>query len=447
MSLCKPNPVKRLPSDLPNEIDLLRSLIRFPTVNPPGNERGCIEFIAELLEDYGVKTEMVAQHPDRPNLMAHIPGRGEAPPLLLYGHVDVVPVDDQTWSVPPFDAVLKDGMLWGRGALDMKGGVTILLLAFLSCLENTPPGDVVLAILVDEETGGAAGAEFLAQNHPQFFTGVRHAIGEFGGFTLHLGKHRFCPIQVAEKRYCRLEITFTGPGGHASIPPKGTSISKAARFLAALERSPLPVKISPAAKAMLSHLSVGLPAGLPRLLFTLLANPLSAPFALKLMGAKARMFEPLVRSMITPTVIRAGGKHNVVPERVVVECDVRLTPGQTVEEMEDHLRDLLKDEGTIAIRASTPARGDLDLSQFPLLAEVAKETDPSATPIPLLLPGVTDARHFNLLGIQTYGFLPMLLPGDINFMSLIHAADEHIPVKMLAGGARAVASFIARYRG
>jgi acetylornithine deacetylase/succinyl-diaminopimelate desuccinylase-like protein len=329
----------------------------------------------------------------------------------------------------------------------MKGGVTMLLVAFLKCLADAPPGDVILALFADEEAGGACGAEYVVRHHAHLFAGVRHAIGEFGAFTFHFGGRRFFPIQIAEKRHCQLDLTFTGPGGHAAIPPKDTAISQAARFVARLERSPMPIKVSASAKAMFEQLSAGLPIGAPRALIKLLSSRLLAPVALSAMGTKARMFEPLIRSVITPTVVRAGTKRNVVPEQVVIEFDVRMVPGQHPGEIEAHIRRLLKGNGTLSIRATDAVNRDPDLSQFSLLAEIVRRIDPSAIPVPMLLPGVTDSRHLDALAIQTYGFLPMVLPSDMNFMSLIHGADERIPATTLAVGTEAIGAFISRYRG
>ena len=164
-------------------VEVLRELLRFDTTNPPGNEGECIAYVQRLLTDAGVDSRVVARDDARPNLLARLPGSGEAPPLLLYGHVDVVTTAGQRWTRPPFSAELVDGVVWGRGALDMKGGVAMLVDAFLRAArgELKPRGDVILAVLSDEEAGGDFGARFLAEEHADLFTGVRHALGEFGG--------------------------------------------------------------------------------------------------------------------------------------------------------------------------------------------------------------------------------------------------------------------------
>src|ERR671917_1957852 len=186
--------------------ELLQRLIRFNTTNPPGNERECVEWIDELLREGGFETQILAKDPERPNLLARLKGRDQAPALLLYGHVDVVPVEGQSWRHPPFEGKNVDGLVWGRGALDMKGGVAMMLAAFLRAKAEglAPPGDVLLLVLSDEESGGDYGAKYLVEEHARLFDGVRYALGEFGGFSLYVGRRRFYPIQVAEKQLCFL---------------------------------------------------------------------------------------------------------------------------------------------------------------------------------------------------------------------------------------------------
>lgn len=181
--------------------ELLQNLIRFDTTNPPGNEAECIFYINELLTGAGYKTKLVYKDSNRPNLIASLKGKDTAAPLLLYGHVDVVTTSGQEWTHPPFEGKITDGYVWGRGALDMKGGIAMMLAAFLRAKAEglTPTGDVVLAILSDEEAGGACGAKYLVENHADEFEGIQYAIGEFGAFVLHMGHKRFYPIQVAVK--------------------------------------------------------------------------------------------------------------------------------------------------------------------------------------------------------------------------------------------------------
>src|SRR5918998_6630339 len=217
--------------------ELLQRLIRFDTTNPPGNERPCIEWIAELVRAVGVEPQIVAKDPARPSLIARLPGAGTAPPFLMQGHIDVVPAAGD-WEHPPFSGDVADGYVWGRGALDMKGGLAMMIAAFLraAVADTSPPGDVVLCVLSDEEARGDLGARFLVEEHPALFDGVRFAIGEFGGFTLEIAGCRFYPMMVAEKQLCLVRATFHGPAGHGSLPVRGGAMGALGRFLDALDR-------------------------------------------------------------------------------------------------------------------------------------------------------------------------------------------------------------------
>ncbi|MDQ1354541.1 MAG: hypothetical protein QG657_4850, partial [Acidobacteriota bacterium] len=169
-------------------VELLQHLIRFNTSNPPGNERECITYISHLLEAAGIEVHLLSKDSHRPNLAARLRGKKDVPPLLLYGHVDVVPAEGRDWKYPPFEAKVADGFVWGRGALDMKGAVVMMVCAFIKAkTENLRlPGDVVLCLLSDEEDLGECGAHFLVEHHPEIFKGIRFALGEFGGFTLYV---------------------------------------------------------------------------------------------------------------------------------------------------------------------------------------------------------------------------------------------------------------------
>jgi len=204
-------------------VALLQDLIRFNTTNPPGNERLVVEYLSGLVEDVGVTVTTVAKDPERPNFVARIEGRGEPPALLLQGHVDVVPTTDQQWSRDAFSGEIVDGFVWGRGALDMKGGVAMMVSAFLDLATSgeRPAGDVVLAIVSDEEKGGEYGARFLVEEHPELLDGVKYCIGEFGGFPMTFDGHRFYPIQIAERVPVPIHLTIPGPTGHGSLPFSG----------------------------------------------------------------------------------------------------------------------------------------------------------------------------------------------------------------------------------
>ena len=425
---------------------LLQELIRFDTTNPPGNEGPCIAFVEGLLREAGLATTILAKDPARPNLLARLPGAGDAPPLLLYGHVDVVTTAGQTWRYPPFEGREADGYVWGRGALDMKGGVAMMLAAVLRARAEglTPPGDVLLAILSDEEDGGDYGARYLVEEHADRFAGVRYALGEFGGFSLHIGGRRFYPIQVAEKQVCSLRLTVRGPGGHGSLPMRGGAMAQLARLLTRLDRRRLPVHVTPVARRFLETLAAA--SGQPtRLLLRQLLNPRLTDRVLDLLGERGKVFDPLLHHTVNATIVRGGEKINVCPSEVSVELDGRLLPGYGPDDLIAELRAIVGGGVEIEVIRHDPGPPEPDLGLFDTLAGVLREADPEGIAVPLLLAGVTDGRFFARLGIQTYGFLPMRLPADFNFSASIHAADERIPVEAVAFGAEAIYRALQRF--
>lgn len=428
--------------------ELLQHLIRFDTTNPPGNEAACINYIDGLLQSLGIQTTLLEKVPGRPNLIARLKGTGSAPPFLLYGHVDVVPTAGQNWTHHPFGGELTDGYIWGRGALDMKGGVAMMLSAFMRAkAENLSlPGDVILCIVPDEEVGGLAGARFLVEEHPDLFAGVKYAIGEFGGFTLYFGGKKFYTIQVAEKQCLWLRATLRGPAGHASAPIQGGATAKLARMLTALDQNRLPIHITQAARNMFEAIANGVDAPMDMVIHGLL-DPAQADNVLEMMGDLKWSTGALLRNTVAPTVIRGGEAVNVIPATITVDMDARLVPGFTVEEMLTELQAVIGDEPEIEILNFDPGPGDPDMSLFNLLEDVLRESDPDARAIPLLLGGVTDGRFFAQLGIQTYGFLPMQLREDFNFTSAIHAADERIPADALPFGTDAIYRVLGRFGG
>ncbi len=421
--------------ELISPAELLQNLIRFNTVNPPGNEAACINYVAELLHSAGIETTILEKFPGRPNLVARLKGTGSAPPLLLYGHVDVVPVDGQTWAQPPFDANIVDGFIWGRGALDMKGGVAMLVSAFLRAhSENLSlPGDVILCLVSDEEHGGDAGAKFLVEEHPDLFAGVRYALGEFGGFTYYLGGKKFYLIQVAEKQALWLRATLRGPAGHASSPIRGGAMAKLGQMLTALDQNRLPLNITVAARNMIEAMASHLDAPMNAIMRGLL-DPDQSNNILDGMGDQALTLNPLLRDTVSPTVIRTGVAVNVIPAAVTLDLDARLLPGVAPDDFLRDLRAIIGDEVELERLFFDLGPGEPDMGLFDTLAGILQEADPAGIPIPFLLTAVTDARFFTRLGIQTYGFLPMQLPENFNFNATVHAANERVTVETIAWG-------------
>ena len=440
------SPTQERHTTFPNPVELLQRLIRFDTTNPPGNERACVDYVSNLLTKAGCDFTIVGSSPNRPNLIARLPGHGMAPPLMLYGHVDVVTTAGQDWQHPPFEGRLVDGYVWGRGALDMKSGIVMMLSAFVRAKseELHLPGDVILALISDEEGGGDAGARYLVENQRLLFQGVRYAIGEFGGFSHEVGGQRFYPIMVAEKQICHLRVTVKGPGGHSSLPQRHGAMGRMAAFLNRLERRRLPVHVTPVTQSMVDAISAKLswPQGT---VFRQLLNPMMTDTVLKLMGGKGVPFEPLLHNTANATVVRGGEQVNVAPTTVSVELDGRLLPGFGPGDLIAEVSDIAGDDLEIEVLRHDPGPGKPDMALFETLREILQAADPDGEPVPILLPGATDARFFSRLGIQTYGYLPMRLPAEFDFFHQIHGPDERIPVDALTFGTEAIYQLMRRF--
>ena len=427
--------------------ELLQELMRFDTTNPPGNEAACVGYIRDLLTAAGIDSELIARDDSRPNLIARLPGQGRAAPLLLYGHVDVVTTGFQNWTYPPFAAEEHDGFIWGRGAIDMKGGIAMLVAAFLRAkVENQPlSGDVILCILSDEEAGGNFGARFMVERHAEKFTGVRYALGEFGGFSYTLSGRRFYPIMVAEKQCCVVQAVLHGPGGHAAFPARHGTMAHLANFLRTLNIRRLPVHIPTTTRLMIETLASVL-RGQSGLALRQLLKPALTDIVLDLMGKQGEPFDPLLHNTVNATIVRGGEKDNVIPSEVAVTLDGRILPGLTADDLLRELRRLVGGdvELSVLIQDPNPAT-DPDMGLFSTLGGILQEQDHEAIPLPLLLGAVTDGRFFSRLGIQTYGFTPMLLPAGWDFIDFIHAGDERIPVDALAFGSAAISAALQRF--
>ena len=427
-------------------LELLQNLIRFDTTNPPGNEVECIKYIDNLLTEAGFQTTLLAKTANRPNLITRLKGQGTVPPLLLYGHVDVVTTANQNWTHPPFEGKVLDGWVWGRGALDMKSGIAMMLTAMLRAKAEdlTPAGDIVLAILCDEETVGPYGANFLVENHADHFQGVRYALGEFGGFTLYMGKRRFYAIQVAEKQICWMKARVYGEGGHGSMPVRGGAMAKLARLLQQLEQRSLPVHITPTVREMIDTMAATLSFSSGYVLRRLL-NPRLTNSVLKLLGESGKALDPLLRHTVAATIVRGSDKINVIPTEIELGIDGRLLPGYSPEDMMVELRHVIGDEVELELDLYHPCPGEPDMGLFDMLSSILRERDHDGVPLPMLLPGTTDAKFFSRLGIQTYGFTPMSLPEDFNFTRTIHSADERIPIEALDFGTEAIYEVLQRF--
>jgi acetylornithine deacetylase/succinyl-diaminopimelate desuccinylase-like protein len=427
-------------------VEVLQQLIRFDTTNPPGNESDCIAFVQGLLEAAGCETKIYAKDPARPNLLARLPGTGNSPPLLLQGHVDVVTTAGQSWERPPFGGELVAGEVWGRGAIDMKGAVAMFVSAFVRAAseELELPGDVILAVLSDEENGGDFGAKFLVEEHPELFEGVRHALGEAGGISQVIAGKRFYPIQLGEKQICWLKATVRGPGGHGAVIHRDGTMARLARMLDDLNRKRLPIHVTPIVRDMIETIAAHLPRPKRDLMLALL-KPAVADLVLPKLGPKLRWLETLLRNTVNATIVRGGDKVNVIPAQIDLELDGRLLPGFTPDDLIGELHEIVGNDIEVELVRHDPGLSEPDLALFEMLGSVLRELDPEGIPMPLLQGGVTDARFFAQLGIQTYGFMPMRLPADFPVLKIVHAADERIPVAALEFGTEAVTRGLQRF--
>jgi len=425
--------------------EILKNLIRHNTVNPPGNEAACINYIKGLLDWAGVQNTVVAGDPSRPNLVARIQGRGSAPPLLMYGHIDVVTTANQKWRLNPFIGEELDGYIWGRGALDMKGGIAMMLAVMMRAKADglVPAGDVLLAVLSDEESRSTYGAEYLVTSQAQLFQGVKYAIGEFGGYTSHILRHRFYPIMVSEKQGCGIIVNIYGKGGHGAWPERGGIMARVSRFLHSLEHR-LPVHITPVAKEQVRCTAEGLPSPLKQTFMQMLIPALTNS-VLDTFGQQVRMFDPILHNTVSATTIRGGESSNQIPCQVSLGLDCRLLPGFTPDDIIAELKGLAGSDVEYELSYFGGGMPQPDMGLYDTLADILREADPGSTPTPMLFPAVTDARLFAKLGIQTYGFTPLKLPPDINFEQLFHAADERVPVKALAFGSDAIYQLLQHY--
>jgi acetylornithine deacetylase/succinyl-diaminopimelate desuccinylase-like protein len=429
--------------------ELAQQLIRFDTTSPGGRERELIDWLAPQLEAAGLDIRVLARDPDRPSIVARLRGHGDAPPLLLHGHVDVVPVTGQKWSVDPFAGAIDDGVLWGRGALDMKGGMAMLITAVLRAAQGPPPpGDLILCVLSDEEQGGAFGASFLVEEHAELFADVRHAIGEFGGFSFPMIGKRVYPIQVAEKQRAVVRLLAEGDAGHGALGGPGSAVTALAQSTRRIGKTGLPVHITPVTLRMLEEMADAVGSPLGSVVRALTKESISGT-VLRTLGDRAEAIGPMLRNTATVTHLAAGDRDaiNVVPAQAEANLDCRVLPGYGPDELLAELRPLLARGVRAEIVLFEQADPAVDWSLYPLLAKLLSDADPSGHPVPMLLAGVTDGRHFSRLGIQHHGFLPMQLPPDLRFQSLLHAADERVPVAALDFGTEILTRLLGAYSG
>lgn len=421
----------RLPIEIHEEaLELFRDLLRIDTTNPPGNERPAAERCAAALEADGLEVELLEGQKDRTNLVCRYRGTGELPPLMLTGHLDVVEASGK-WRHPPFAAEIEDGWLYGRGAIDMKNHVamSVSVVRALAREKARLRRDVLLVLTADEEAGCEWGSAWLVKNHPKKVY-AEYALGEIGGFPLHMEGKRFYPIQVAQKGVAWIRVRTRGEGGHGSMPRRRTAVSDLARAIARLSRRPLPLEVTPPAREILETLAAHLgPKGIA--LRGLLRPRLGEALLRALPNQNlARTLRSLLSNTASPNVLRAGSKINVIPQEAEAEIDCRTLPGAAGEKLLDQLRARLGPKVELEIIRQAPA---MEVSSqtplFAALVEAVRRADPQGIAIPYMIPGFTDGFAFAQNGTTYYGFTPLYLPEGVTFSELYHNVDERIWVE------------------
>ena len=418
----------------------LSRLIRAETVNPPGNELPAILVVKDILEREGFGEQdfkIVESAPNRVNLVARLRGDGSQRPLLLSGHVDVVPVEREHWAHDPFGGEIIDGEVWGRGAMDMKGFLAMYLLMFLQARRQgiSLKRDIILAAIADEENGFAHGSQFLVKQHRDLID-AEYGLTEGGAFTMYVGKIKLYPIQAAEKGICWMRMKAQGQPGHGSMPHDENAVLYLAQAVERIRRAGhLPIHITPTFSAMLQSAARQVRSPLGRLAGAL-ANPAIVNILLsRLKGRNKSMLTAFTSNTCAPTVLRAGSKTNVIPSEAEVHLDCRRLPGQSVEDVKREILTITGDKVSLeVIQASDGAEFSTGTLLYQALERATRQMDPEGIIIPMLMPGATDACMYQEAGIQIYGFTPGIMPPEFPTIALAHGHDERLPVSFLASG-------------
>ncbi|GDY33279.1 M20/M25/M40 family metallo-hydrolase [Gandjariella thermophila] len=424
-------------------VGLASDLIRIDTTNTGDpatlkGERAAAEYVAERLAEVGYETTYVESGaPGRGNLVARLPGadpsRGA---LLVHGHLDVVPADATEWSVHPFSGAVRDGYVWGRGAVDMKDmlAMTIAVARRLRRDGITPPRDLVFAFLADEEAGGLQGAQWLVDHRPELFEGCTEAIGEVGGFSITLRDDvRAYLVETAEKGIAWMRLRVRARAGHGSMIHEDNAVTKLAEAVARLGRHRFPLVPTDSVREFLAGVTELTGLEFPE-------DDLDG--AVAKLGGIARIVGATLRDTANPTMLDAGYKANVIPSTAEAVVDCRVLPGR----QEAFLREVDELIGPDVEREwianLPPVETTFDGALVDAMAESIRAEDPEARTLPYTLSGGTDAKAFSRLGIRCFGFAPLRLPPDLDFSALFHGVDERVPVDALRFGVRVLDRFL-----
>ncbi|PRY00526.1 M20/M25/M40 family metallo-hydrolase [Allonocardiopsis opalescens] len=428
-------------------------LIRIDTTNRgggEGNERPAAEYAAERLAEAGVEPVVLESAPGRANVVARIEGTDpSADALLVHGHLDVVPAQPADWTVPPFSGEVRDGMVWGRGAVDMKNMDAMVLAVVRAWAREgrRPRRDIVVAFTADEEDSAAYGAQWLVDRHAGLFEGCTEAVGESGGYTFHAERSgggppvRLYPVGAGERGTAWLRLSAHGRAGHGSKVNRDNAVGALVTAMARIYAHRWPVRLTPTVRAALDGIAAALGAG---------GGPSSPGFEperdtdalLARLGSAAPLVDNTVRNSANPTMLSAGYKVNVVPGSATGHVDGRVLPGAEAG-FEAVMDELTGPDVTWEYAHRSPAlTAPVDAPVFAAMRDALLEFDPGGHVVPYCMGGGTDAKQFAGLGITGYGFAPLRLPPGFDYHALYHGVDERVPVDALHFGVRVLDRFL-----
>jgi acetylornithine deacetylase/succinyl-diaminopimelate desuccinylase-like protein len=422
---------------------IARDLIRFDTTNygegKSNGETDAAEYLAAHLEKLGLKPQLFDSEPGRTSVVARVQGADPSKPaLVVHGHSDVVPAQPDNWSVDPFGGEIKDGLLWGRGAVDMKNMDAMMITALQDILGTgqQPARDLVIAFFADEEAGGVLGSHYLVDTQPELFAGATEAISEVGGYSITLGGERAYLLQTGEKSLVWVKLIARGQAAHGSRLIHDNAITALAEAVAKVGRRQWPIRLTGTTDALLKELARILGADPQKV------GPDELAIAT---GTAAGFIQASLRTTTNPTVLNAGYKHNVIPDTAEALVDIRTLPGEEDAVLAE-LAELVGPDIEIVIM-----HRDIGLeTEFsgPLVEAITgtlNEHDPGAPVLPYLLSGGTDNKALSKLGIKGYGFAPLKLPPELDFPGMFHGVDERVPLDALVFGRRVLTDLLLNY--
>ena len=429
--------------DIESEVvSICRDLIRIPSVNygeGKGDEKACAQYVVDSLHEVGIAAKIYESAPNRCNVIARIPGRDSSRGgLVVHGHLDVVPANADEWSVDPFAAEIRDEMIWGRGAVDMKN-MDAMILAVVRDWARTgyqPERDIVLAFFADEEAGSSYGSRFMTSTHPEVFKGCTEAISEVGGFSVTVtGGKRLYFIESAQKGIHWMKLTARGRAGHGSMINTENPLTTITEAVAKLGRYEWPQRYTNTVKILFEKIAHA--TGKP-------LNPADLRPLLSEIGPTARMIGATLQNTANPTMLEAGYKENVIPATASAVIDGRFLPGHE-DELNQTIREIIGPDIEIeTITRDISLEVDFEGDLVDAMCDAIRAHDPDGIPVPYLMSGGTDNKALSEIGIVGYGFSPLRLPPDLDFMSLFHGVDERVPISGLHFGVKVLKEFLEK---